>query len=90
MDNPAIAEAYERAGGRKTVMASLGAKKQSLSDWIRKGYVPADKAAQLEAISGVSRRALCPHFNWEPPKPHTKAARQPKSKQEQVGSESGG
>jgi DNA-binding transcriptional regulator YdaS (Cro superfamily) len=68
MDNPSIEQAYAKAGGRKVVMASLGAKKQSLSDWIRKGYVPADKAAKLEALSGVSRRVLCPNFDWEPPK----------------------
>jgi DNA-binding transcriptional regulator YdaS (Cro superfamily) len=66
MSNPAIEEAYTKAGGRRKVKESLGVSKQSLSDWARNGRVPADKAGKLEAISGVSRRKLCPDFDWGP------------------------
>jgi DNA-binding transcriptional regulator YdaS (Cro superfamily) len=68
MSNPAIEEAYEKAGGRRKVKESLGVSKQSLSDWTRKGYVPAEKAGKLETLSGVSRRKLCPDFDWGPTK----------------------
>jgi DNA-binding transcriptional regulator YdaS (Cro superfamily) len=66
--NPAIAEAYDKAGGRKVVQEALGVTKASLSDWLRAGTVPAGRCAQLEKMSGVSRRRLNPEFDWGPVK----------------------
>lgn len=66
MSNPAIEEAYEKAGGRPKVMASLSVSKQTLSDWVRWGYVSSKHAAGLERLSGVSRRRLNPDFDWGP------------------------
>lgn len=68
MENPAIEEAYEKAGGRAQVLLKLSVSKQTLSDWKRNGEVPARHAIPLELLSGVSRRRLCPTFNWGPEK----------------------
>lgn len=65
--NPAIAEAYLKAGGRKTVQQSLKVSKATLSDWLRSGSVPASRCGELEKLSKVSRRRLNPEFDWGPP-----------------------
>lgn len=67
-DNPAIEEAYLKAGGRKKVQESLGVTKATLSDWKRAGHVPAGRCGELERLSGVSRRRLYPDFDWGPVK----------------------
>lgn len=64
--NPAIEEAYLKAGGRKVVQASLNVTKATLSDWKRKGEVPVLRCPHLEKLSGVSRRKLNPQFDWGP------------------------
>lgn len=64
--NPAIADAYQKAGGRRLVQASLRVSKASLSDWLRWGYVPVLRCPELEKLSGVSRRKLNPVFDWGP------------------------
>jgi DNA-binding transcriptional regulator YdaS (Cro superfamily) len=64
--NPAIEEAYAKAGGRKRVQESLGVTKASLSDWLRAGYVPVTRCPDLERLSGVSRVKLNPKFDWGP------------------------
>lgn len=82
MSNPAIEEAYDKAGGRPKVMASLKVSKQSLSDWKRWGYVPAEHAAALERLSGVSRWLLTPEFDWgdAPPMRPSKRSKSPEAK----------
>lgn len=80
--NPAIELAYLKAGGRKAVQKSLGVTKATLSDWKRAGKVPANRAGELEALSKVSRRDLCPDFDWGPLK--VKAAKV-KAEPEQAG-----
>jgi DNA-binding transcriptional regulator YdaS (Cro superfamily) len=62
--NPAIEEAYKKAGGRAAVQKAMGVTKASLSDWKRAGQVPSKRAGELEKLSGVSRRELCPTFDW--------------------------
>lgn len=64
--NPAIAQAYEKAGGRKQVQQSLHVTKATLSDWLRSGLVPVPRCPDLERLSGVSRRKLNPKFDWGP------------------------
>ena len=66
MNNPAIEEAFERAGGRSKIRTSLKVSKQTLSDWKRLGYVPSKHCGELERLSGVSRRRLNPDFDWGP------------------------
>lgn len=66
MSNPAIEEAYLKAGGRKKVQESLRVTKATLSDWKRWGYVPVARCPDLERLSGVSRRKLNPDFDWGP------------------------
>lgn len=72
--NPAIAQAYLKAGGRKQVQASLGVTKATLSDWLRSGTVPVKRCGELEKLSGISRRKLNPKFDWGPVKVVAEAA----------------
>lgn len=65
MEREQIEVTFTKAGGRKHVMAALGVSKQTLSDWKRKGEVPARHAVMLERMSGVSRSKLCPAFPWK-------------------------
>lgn len=74
--NPAIEEAYAKAGGRKKVQQSLKVTKATLSDWKRWGYVPAPRCGDLEKLSGVSRRKLNPHFDWGPARVRAEPAQQ--------------
>lgn len=71
--NPAIAEAYQAAGGRKKVQESLKVTKATLSDWLRWGYVPVPRCPDLERISGVSRKKLNPTFAWVPAREKARA-----------------
>lgn len=40
---------------------------QRVNNWIKRGFVPAPIAADVERLLGVDRRKLCPNFPW--PKP---------------------
>lgn len=59
-----IEEAFAAAGGRQALQESLGVSKQTLTDWKRWGHVSAARAADVEALTGIPRRRLCPDFNW--------------------------
>jgi DNA-binding transcriptional regulator YdaS (Cro superfamily) len=72
--NPAIEDAFAKAGGRKKVQESLAVTKATLSDWKRKGEVPVHRCPELERLSGVSRRKLNPNFDWGPVREKTRAA----------------
>lgn len=37
----------------------------SISEWAKKGRVSVEYAPFVEAITGVSRRRLCPDYNWD-------------------------
>lgn len=70
MSKPVMDEVFEKAGGRQALQESLGApgkplSKQTMSDWKRAGYVPAKHAPAVEKLTGISRKRLCPDFDWD-------------------------
>lgn len=38
--------------------------RQHVEHWIKAGRVPADKAPDVEAATGISVEMLCPETNW--------------------------
>lgn len=56
-----IRKACERAGGQSEVARRLKLKSQgTVSSWILRGRVPAERVLELERLSGVSRHVLRP------------------------------
>jgi DNA-binding transcriptional regulator YdaS (Cro superfamily) len=54
-----ISDAVKKAGGRKAVSVALNVKTETVRQWeIRK--IPAERAVELEKISGVHRSYLRP------------------------------
>ncbi len=64
MSKSVIDEVFEKAGGRKALQASLGVSKQTISDWKRWGHVSAQRAADVEKLTGIPRERLAPQFPW--------------------------
>ena len=64
MSKSVIDEVFDKAGGRKALMQSLGVSKQTISDWVRQGHVSAHRAAEVEKLTGIARERLAPKFPW--------------------------
>lgn len=65
-----IDRVFRLAGGRRVLQESLRGpngkplSKQTMSDWKRAGKIPPRYAAAVEKMTGVSRKKLCPDFDW--------------------------
>jgi DNA-binding transcriptional regulator YdaS (Cro superfamily) len=55
MEKTGIARAIERAGSQAAMAAELGVTQQSVSEWVKAGYVPAGRAVAIESLYGVPR-----------------------------------
>ena len=53
-----IAEALQKAGGQARLAWCLGVTQQSISIWLKRGYVPLLRAREIEMIYGVARQRL--------------------------------
>jgi uncharacterized metal-binding protein len=54
-----IDEAVYRAGNRQTRLAKLlGCTSQCVNQWVAQGWVPLDRAIQIEELLGIPRRRL--------------------------------
>ena len=53
-----IEEACAEAGTQEALADLLGVSRQAVQQWVRKGYVPSRRALEIEAQTGVDRRAL--------------------------------
>ncbi len=54
----AIATAVEKAGGARKLAAHLKVSHQVVYAWIKSGWVPPKRAAQIERKTGVPRNKL--------------------------------
>lgn len=55
-DTPSgIARAVAAAGSQENLADYLGCTQQAVSEWVRRGYVPASRAVEIEAQYGVPR-----------------------------------
>lgn len=57
-DKTGIARAVEVAGSQGLLAAVLGVTQQMVSTWVRQGWVPKDRALEIEGLYGIPRREL--------------------------------
>lgn len=55
---PGIEVAVETAGSQEKLAQALGVTQQSVAKWFKRGYVPLDRAREIEAQFGVPRKSL--------------------------------
>jgi DNA-binding transcriptional regulator YdaS (Cro superfamily) len=60
MSDEALKEAIQKAGGQTSLARAIGSTQGHVSQWIRRGKVPADKVLKIERATGVPRERLRP------------------------------
>lgn len=58
LDVSGVQQAVRLAGTQALLAKQLGVTQQSISQWLRRGYVPLRRAVEIEALFGVPRRSL--------------------------------
>lgn len=53
-----IQKAIELAKGQVNLAKTLGVRQQAVSQWLAQGWVPKDRAKEIEAIFGIPRIEL--------------------------------
>jgi DNA-binding transcriptional regulator YdaS (Cro superfamily) len=56
--NAGIQRVVELAGSQGRLAETLGVTQQAVSEWVRRGYAPANRVVEIEAQYGVPRTAL--------------------------------
>lgn len=61
-----LKEAIDLAGGAASVAAHFGIRPVSVYEWIRRGYVPAEKCPEIEKMSNGAAycEVLNGHVDW--------------------------
>lgn len=54
-----IEEAVDKLGSQSALARELGIKPQAVQQWVVKGYAPADRLVEIEALTGIHRERLC-------------------------------
>lgn len=60
--------AIERVGSQQALADALGIKSPSITDWHRRGKIPAERCLAIESLTGISRHALRPDVFGPAPK----------------------
>jgi DNA-binding transcriptional regulator YdaS (Cro superfamily) len=68
MSQSAIHKAVEAAGGQSALARALGKRQSTVWDWVKRGNVPAEHVAGIEAATGIPRHVLRPDL-WPPSSP---------------------
>lgn len=55
---PALRVAIERLGGIVAFSQALGVKHQAVYAWFKKGYVPLERAVEIERLTNIDHRHL--------------------------------
>ena len=55
---PGIFKAVKTAGSQTALAEAMGVSQQAISKWIRFGWVPVDRAVEIEGLYGSPRREL--------------------------------
>lgn len=53
-----IDEVVKLAGSQTKLALALGVSQQAVSIWVRRGWVPHERARELESLYGVPRKSL--------------------------------
>jgi len=59
-----VQEAANKIGSQAEMARQLGVTYQVISKWVKQGYVPASRAAEICRLSGVHWEDLSPDFDW--------------------------
>lgn len=54
-----IWEAVLFAGSQTKLAETLGVTRQSVQEWVKRGYVPNVRVREIEKLYGISRERLC-------------------------------
>lgn len=54
----AVAHAVDKAGSQERLADQLGVSQQAISKWLRRGYVPLQRAQEIEIQYGIPRARL--------------------------------
>lgn len=60
MSVEALKQAIQQAGGQTDLARAIGSTQGHVSQWLRRGKVPADKVLKIERATGVPRERLRP------------------------------
>lgn len=60
MSTDALKRAIDKAGGQTDLARAIGTTQGHVSQWLRRGKVPADKVLLIERATGVPRQELRP------------------------------
>lgn len=60
MNGEALKQAIELAGGQTKLARAIGTTQGHVSQWLRRGKVPADKVLKIERATGVPAHKLRP------------------------------
>lgn len=60
MNSDALRQAIQVAGGQTKLAQVIGTTQGHVSQWLRRGKVPADKVLLIERATGVARHLLRP------------------------------
>lgn len=55
---PGIFKAVKAAGSQTALADAMGVTQQAINKWVKKGWVPVDRAIEIEGIYGIPRREL--------------------------------
>ena len=60
MNTKALQEAIDKAGGQVALAEKLRLGQSSISNWVTRKRIPAERVLDIERITGVSRHRLRP------------------------------
>jgi DNA-binding transcriptional regulator YdaS (Cro superfamily) len=61
MDTPnPVRIAINAAGGQVSLAQRVGVRQQSISDWLKRARIPAERVLAVERATGISRHELRP------------------------------
>lgn len=55
-----LKQIVKEAGGQSEIARQLGLRQQSISEWVERNRVPAERVIEVERITGVPRHELRP------------------------------
>lgn len=55
---PGIFKAVKAAGSQTALADAMGVSQQAINKWVKKGWVPVDRAIEIEGLYGIPRREL--------------------------------
>lgn len=65
MSKSVVEQVFQKAGGRRALMRSLGLSKQTMSDWLRDDSIPIKHCPKVHQLTGIPLEKLNEAFRPE-------------------------